>query len=158
MKTALLAAVGVALVVYGLQRPTPEPDPSPAPHSSLGERLITAFRKTNPDKRANARLHARGLARLCRALAERIKYDGDLPKPRLRLGVQFDELRRYAREYEFLGESLGGIYPDLKPALEEHFTSAVGTDAGPVNDERRQKWIGAFTDLADASDYAAEQL
>lgn len=158
-RNALLGIVGIALVVYGLMgnhTSDPEPDVPPKPETKLGRRILDAFRKT--DRRDEARSHARGLRALCRSLAAQIKYDGVLQRPRLRLGIHFDDLRRYAREYQFEGIALGGLYPDLKPALDEHFTAAVGNSGGAVDDDKRSRWATAFDELSDACDYAAENL
>lgn len=154
----ILFAVGLAVLVYGFSGwKLPTPDAPPAiPETRLGRRILEAFRKT--ERRDEARKHAKGLARLCRSLAEKIRYDGTLPKPQMRLGVHFDELRRYARELLFGGVSLGGLYPDLTAAIDEHFTTIVGVGGGQVDAAQRDKWAAAFSELADASEYATGNL
>jgi hypothetical protein len=78
--------------------------------------------------------------------------------PAYRSGKSLDNLRHAIREAATGGWSFVERYPALKPILEKHFTDAVGTDAGPLDDAQRAKWIEAAKQLRDSASFAAKNL
>jgi len=140
-----------AVIGYAIFRAftTPAP-PTPTPHN--GPDLRAAFGQT--DNPARARADAATFAALCRSIADVIEYDGRLDKPRLTTGAQLDRLRRWAREYNLDGVSLGTRYPALPPAIKTYLDEQLGTDAGPLAPAHRQKWVAAYRTLAAAADAA----
>ena len=121
-----------------------------APVPPLGAELSAVF-----DGHADGKAHARTLAEICHAVADVVEYDGTLTTPRLKNGVQLDDLRAAVRDGRTRGWSFIATYPALKPIFETHFTNAVGTSGGPLDATRRAAWVTAFRQLAAASEHAA---
>ncbi len=115
--------------------------------------LVQAFSQSDDPQQARA--DAMTLAALCRSIADVIEYDGKLDEPRLRTGQQLDRLRRWTREYTLDGVSLGTRYPALPPAIKAYLDERLGTDAGPLTSQQRDKWVAAYRKIAEAAEYAA---
>lgn len=90
------------------------------------------------------------LGGLCDALAEWIEYDGTLSPPRLKTGVQMDDLRIAAADGRMKGVSIGARQPKVRQAIHEYLDGKLGTSGGPVSVEARRAWVAAFRDIARA--------
>lgn len=145
----VLLAAAAGLFFFGRSAGTPAL-PQPA-----GPDLVQAF-ATNDD-RAQAHAHAQAFGAICFSLADVLEYDGALEAPRIKSGVQVDDLRRWTRENHLAGRSFAAKYPGLKSAVEQHLTQALGTAGGNLSPEQRAKWVTAFRELAANAEYAAKQ-
>lgn len=116
--------------------------------------LSAAFRETGD--RAKASQDARQFAALCRSLADTIEFDGSQQSPRIRTGVQLDDLRRWARHLLLDGRTFSETYPTLAVAVGEFLDSKVGTSGGVLSAEHRARYVAAFRSLARSSEAAAQ--
>jgi hypothetical protein len=105
-----------------------------------------------------ARLDARRFGTLCRSLHDGLAMDWKQEKPHITTGAQVDNLRIIARRQQTGGKSYLELYPDLKAVLEAHFEEHVGKSGGPLTPETKTRWLSAFSELAEACDYAAGAL
>lgn len=87
---------------------------------------------------------------LCDSIADAIDFDGSLESPRLKTGVQFDDLRTTAAVYRMKGVSIGARQPHVRKAIHEYLDQAVGTSGGPVSVDKRRQWVDAFRAIARA--------
>lgn len=121
-----------------------------------GPDLLSVFKQH--DDPSHAAADARDLAVLCRAIAKQIEYDASRDVPRLTTGKQMDDLRRWAREYFLVGESLGVEYPKMRDTVKAYFDTQLGDSGGPISPEQRVKWVDTFKILAQSAEYAAAKL
>lgn len=145
-----LAAVFGAIAFVSLltpSAPTPAPQPGPPSAISLAGKFIGA----------TAAEDAATIAALCDELARIIEADGTKEQPRLKTGIQFDELRVAAREGRTRGVSIGSRQPKARDAIEQFLNRAVGISGGPVDAAQRAKWVDAFFEISRAASRAAGQ-
>ena len=136
---AFVVAAAVLWIASGDKTP-----PSPAPPAPGGLVLRGLFvGGTAPDD-------AVVFGALCEELAGVIDYDGRLEAPRLKSGVQFDDLRIAACDARMRGVSIGARQPKVREAIKTFLDQAVGTSGGPVSVEARRKWVDAYRDIARA--------
>lgn len=126
------------------------------PRPPAGPDLVSAFREN--DDPEEARHHARCLATILKSLADVLEYDGSRKEPRIRTATQADDLRIALREFRMQGFSFASKYPAVRDVVDQHFTAAVGTSGGPLDQVRRAQWIEASRQLARSAEYAAEEL
>jgi len=152
----LLAIVAVGLIGAGLYLSQQDSPGTPKPSPGDGPDLLAAFRQNDDSAQASA--DAWAFSCLCQSLADCIERDASLEPPRLRTGVQLDDLRLYARHYQRDGHNYGTIYPQLKTTVGAHLEQAVGNSGGPVSAEGRRKRVEAYRHLAASAKYAASEL
>jgi hypothetical protein len=140
----LAIAAVVSLAIPGVEQPTPRPD-NPGGLSLAGMFVGET-----------AAADASSLSSLCEELAECIKHDGTLEPPRLKTGVQMDDLRVAAREARMRGQSIGARQPAVRDAIKEYLDSTVGTNGGPVGQAERDAWVSAYKSIARAAADAIE--
>ena len=116
--------------------------------------LVEAFSQS--DNKLEAKEDALLFSTMCYSIAEAIEYDGNLKEPRLRTGRQLDQLRRWTREYLMEGKSFGVKYPSLPPVIKRYLDKELGTEAGPLTEAKRKRWIRAFRKLGEAAEYAGK--
>lgn len=87
---------------------------------------------------------------LCGSIADAIEFDGTLEAPRLKTGIQFDDLRTTAAAYRMKGVSIGARQPHVRKAIHEYLDQVVGTSGGPVSVDKRRAWVDAFRVIARA--------
>lgn len=138
------AALAAAAFVVML-KPGSAPDPTPAPQPPSGLSLSGLF--IGPTAADDAAI----LSALCDELALIIEADGKREQPRLKTGVQLDELRVAARENRTRGVSIGARQPKVRDAIDKFLTDSVGVSGGPVTAEQRAKWSDAFHEIAKAA-------
>lgn len=151
----LIVAV-VAVVGFILWRGMGSTPPGERPE---GPDLYAVFNEFGQsDEQARSDAIAFGV--LCESLGAMIEYDGQRPDgPRLLSGVQLDDLRRWAREYQMRGESFGQRYPSLPKVVGGYLDEQLGTSCGGALDgEMRDKWVASHRQLAKCSLWAAEKL
>jgi hypothetical protein len=142
-----LAALFGAVAFVSLMAPQAPPAPKPEPPE--------AFSLTGKFVGATAAEDAAILAALCDELARIIEADGQRESPRLKSGVQMDELRVAAREGRTRGISIGARQPKARDAIEQYLNEAVGVSGGPVDAGQRAKWVDAFFEISRASSRAS---
>lgn len=142
-----LAALFGAVAFVSLLAPSSAPAPKPAPASG--------FSLTGKFVGATAAEDAAVLAALCDELARYIEFDGQKESPRLKTGVQLDELRVAAREGRTRGVSIGARQPKARDAIEAFLVSSLGISGGPVSAEQRAKWVDALFEISRAASSAA---
>jgi hypothetical protein len=143
-----LAALFGAVAFISLLSPARSPAPKPDDPS--------AFSLSGKFFGATASEDAAVIAALCDELARIIEADGKRDGgPRLKSGVQFDELRVAAREGRTRGVSIGARQPKARDAIEEYLNGAVGVSGGPVDAGQRAKWVDAFFVISGAASRAA---
>lgn len=142
-----LAALFGAVAFVSLMAPPAPPAPKPEPPE--------AFSLTGKFVGASASEDAATLAALCDELARIIQADGEKETPRLKTGIQLDELRVAAREGRTRGISIGARQPKARDAIEQYLNDAVGVSGGPVDAEQRAKWVDAFFEISRAASRAA---
>jgi hypothetical protein len=154
----VLLAGFAAFLLFGRGCAVPAPY-VPVPPPAAGPDMVRAF-STN-DNRAEAMGHCHALETILDAAADVLEYDGKLPEPRIRTGVQWDDFRRALRENRMQGFSFGYRYPDLKNELESWFDKTAGTSGGPLDvdkdgkpADRRRQWIEACRGAAASCRYA----
>lgn len=140
---AALAAAGLFMMLMGEDA---EPTPGPEPEGRLQLRGLFHGPTAGDD--------AYVIACLCSELAEVIAWDGKLDRPRLRTGINFDDLRIAARESRMRGVSIGDRQPHVRDAIHEYLDAQVGVKGGPVDDEQRSKWVAAYREIARAASAA----
>ncbi len=142
---ATLGAVAVLSLAFGSGSPAPAPDDKPA-------KIVLAGKFIGP----TAANDAAAISSLCDELARIIKEDGErLDGPRLKTGIQFDDLRIAAREMRMRGESIGSRQPKVRDAICHFLNESIGISGGPVTPEQRSKWVDAFFEISGAASRAA---
>lgn len=141
---AALGAVAVLSLTFGSRSPTPAPDDTPA-------KIVLAGKFIGP----SASSDAAAVSALTDELARILQADGERPEPRLKTGVQFDDLRIAAREMRMKGESIGERQPKVRDAICHFLEEAVGISGGPVSPEQRAKWVDAFFEISKEASRAA---
>lgn len=141
---AVLGAVAVLSLATGSGAPKPAPDDAPA-------KIVLAGKFIGPTASADAA----AVAALCDELARILQQDGAKKEPRLKTGIQFDDLRVAAREMRMQGESIGERQPKARDAICHFLNEAVGISGGPVSPEQRAKWVDAFFEISGAASRAA---
>jgi hypothetical protein len=96
------------------------------------------------------------IAALCDELGHVIQQDGEKEEPRLKSGVQFDELRVVAREYRTRGVSIGDRQPRARDEIKRYMEAVLGVKGGPVTPEQRAKWVDAFFEISKAATNATK--
>lgn len=142
-----LAALFGAVAFVSLLAPAKSPAPKPTPPE--------AFSLSGKFIGATAAEDAAMLSALCDELARIIEADGQKESPRLKTGVQLDELRVAAREGRTRGVSIGDRQPKARDAIEAFMMSSLGISGGPVSAEQRAKWVDAFFEISRAASRAA---
>jgi hypothetical protein len=138
------ALILAAVVAYWQQAaPAPGPAPEPAPAGPLDLRGLFVGPTAAED--------AATIAALCGELADEITWDGTQEAPYLKTGVAVDELRHRAREFRCRGVSIGARQPAARDAIAAHLERAVGVAGGPISEEQRAAWAGAFREIAEAA-------
>lgn len=150
----ILVALGGLAYLFSQSPDAPGPTPTPTPAPVVD--LLAAFR-ANPSTE-QARKHASDFGELCKSLADGVEYDGRKPEPRIKTGVQMDDLRITTREQQMQGWSFSSIYPQLGPTIDGYMQEHVGTNGGPLDSAQRARWVAAFRGLSDSAFYAASQL
>lgn len=140
----LIVVVGLFVAIGFAQRS------GSAPAKPTGPDLSKVF-----DGSWQARHDARVLATMCRSLHNMLKLDWESEKPLIKSGAEVDNLRVITRRVRMTGKSYLETYPDLKGVLEAHFEAHVGKSGGPLTAETKAGWLKAYSELADACDYAA---
>lgn len=141
---AALGAIAVLSLAFGSGSPTPAPDDTPA-------KIVLAGKFIGP----TASSDAAAVAALCDELARILQDDGNKKEPRLKTGVQFDDLRIAARDMRMQGESIGERQPKARDAICHFLNETVGISGGPVSPEQRAKWVDAFFEISGAASRAA---
>lgn len=152
--TLLIALLAIGGLIYWSAQPEVPPTPGPTPVA--GPDLLTPFRASHHP--AQAREHAQAFAAICGDLADVLDFDARQEKPRIKTGVQIDDLRMSVREMQMRGWSFGATYPQLGPAIDAYMRTAVGTSGGALTPEQKQQWIAAFRVLEQSASYASSQL
>jgi hypothetical protein len=134
-----LLLAGILWLATGDKTPPPAPTPEPAGISLRG--LFVG--PTAADDAAT-------LAALCDEIAAVIEWDGNLPGPRLKTGVQMDDLRVAAREGRMRGVSIGDRQPHVRKAIHDYLDEQIGVGGGPVDKDQRARWVSAYRDVARA--------
>lgn len=141
---AVLGAIAVLSLATRSRAPTPVPDDKPA-------RLVLAGKFIGP----TASSDAAAVSALCDELARIIQEDGQSKEPRLKTGIQFDDLRITARTMRMQGESIGDRQPKARDEICHFLNEAVGISGGPISPEQRAKWVDAFFEIAGAASRAS---
>lgn len=140
----LYLAAGFIVLAAGLWLASGDktpPSPAPAPSGLTLRGLFVG--STAPED-------AFTFGALCDELASVIEYDGTLQAPRLKNGVQLDDLRMAACDARMKGVSIGARQPKVREAIKTFLDQAVGTSGGPVSVEARRAWVDAFRTIARA--------
>jgi hypothetical protein len=90
------------------------------------------------------------MGHLCASLADAIEHDGQRHEPRVRSGVQVEELRTIAREGRTAGVSIGDRQPAARQAIGDYLDREAGKSGGPLDADSRAKWVRAFRGVAAA--------
>jgi hypothetical protein len=143
-----LVALALLLWLFSGDRDEVAPNPGPMPPSGLVLRGLFIGQ--------NAASDAQMLSSLTAEIGDCIEYDGTLPSPRLKTGVNFDDLRIAAREARLRGESLGARQPKVREAIHSYLDETVGTSGGPVTPDERAKWVEAMRSISRACADAAK--
>lgn len=144
----LAAAFGAVAVISMLQpgAPTPAPTPDDTP-----PKIVLAGKFIG----STAAEDAACISALCDELARILEADGKRDAPRLKTGVQFDELRIAARECRTRGQSIGDRQPKARDEIRHFLEESLGISGGPVTPEQRAKWVDAFFAISRAASRAA---
>ncbi len=148
MNRAILASTGIcaflsvglaiASVVTWLGQSSPSPAPGPdAP-------FVASF--TGPTAAEDRAL----MGHLCASLADAIEQDGKRPEPRVRSGLQVEELRTVARDGRTRGVSIGERQPEARRAIGDYLDREAGKSGGPLDADGRARWVRAFRGVAAA--------
>lgn len=141
--TRIALAAGFVVLAAGLWLASGEKAPPPPPQPE-GLTLRGLF--IGP----TAADDAVAFGTLCDSIASAIEFDGTLEVPRLKTGIQFDDLRTTAAAYRMAGVSIGARQPHVRKAIHEYLDEAVGTSGGPVSVDKRRQWVDAFRAIARA--------
>lgn len=153
MEKSSLIPIGLIFgLVWWFMQASPTPTPTPAPN---GPDLLSAF-KAGVDQ-ARAKQDAKIFADLCGSIADVLEHDANQTTPRIRTGMQVDDLRIATRELRMRGASFSTYYPQLGPTIDAYM-QPLGLKAGPLDAPQRAKWIEAFRTLHTAASYAASHL
>lgn len=148
-----------ALAIYlaaGWFRSSP-PNPSPTPTAPDFRAVFAAW----PDRDAAA-ADAIILATIFDSLADTLEFDAGRktadgkPAARITTASQFDDLRLAVRDLRMGGRSFASRYPNLGPRIAAVLNEAVGTDGGPLSEEKRAAWLKALRTLGESCRRAAE--
>jgi hypothetical protein len=140
---AALAAVAVVMLAAPSEKAPPSPD--------VPTKLVLSGKFVGP----TAAEDAASIAALCDELARAIEADGEKEQPRLKNGVQLDELRVIAREARTRGVSIGQRQPNVRDEIRHFLDEVVGVSGGPINHEQRAKWVDAMFEVSKAASNAA---
>jgi hypothetical protein len=137
---------GILWLSSGDRTPPPAPTPEPAGLSLRG--LFVG--PTAADDAAT-------LAAMCEELAAWIEWDGQRDGgPRLKTGVQMDDLRVAAREGRMRGVSIGDRQPHVRKAIHDYLDEQIGVGGGPVDKDQRAKWVTTYRAVARACEDATK--
>lgn len=140
---AALAAIAVVMLAAPSAPPKPKPD--------VPTKLVLKGKFVG----STAAEDAASLAALTDELGRIIQDDGKREQPRLKTGVQFDELRVIARESRTRGVSIGQRQPKVRDEIRHFMEEALGISGGPVSAEQRAKWVDAMFEISKAAADAA---
>lgn len=135
----LAAAFGAAAIVAAV---APAPAPQPMPDVPTQLTLVGKF--VGP----TAFEDALSISALTDELARIMESDGRRAEPRLKTGVQLDELRVIARENRTKGVSIGDRQPKVRDEIHHYLDEAVGISGGPVTTAQRAKWVDAMFEIS----------
>lgn len=135
----LAAAFGAAAIVAAV---VPSPGPQPTPDNPASLTLVGKF------VGATAHDDAVSISVLTDELARIIQADGERKEPRLKTGIQFDELRVVARENRTRGVSIGERQPRVRDEIQHYMEETLGVSGGPVTPEQRDKWVNTLFDIS----------
>lgn len=127
----------------------PESTPTPTPDKPTA--LVLAGKFVGP----HAAEDAVAIAALTDELARIIAEDGSRSEPRLKTGIQFDELRVIARENRTKGVSIGERQPKVRDEIHRYLEEVLGVSGGPVSAEQRGKWVDALFEVSREASRAA---
>lgn len=136
---AALAALSVVMLSASPEKAPPSPD--------VPTKLVLAGKFIGP----TAAEDAAQIDALCDELGRIIEADGKREQPRLKTGVQFDELRVIARESRTKGVSIGQRQPKVRDEIRHFLDEAVGISGGPITPEQRGKWVDAMFEISKAA-------
>lgn len=148
--TRLIIAAAFVVIAAGLwlasgDKTPPSPAPTPTGFSLRG--LFVG--PTAADDAAT-------LCALCDEIASVIEWDGSQPGPRLKTGIQMDDLRVAAREGRMRGVSLGDRQPHVRKAIHDYLDEQIGVGGGPVDTSQRAKWVTTYRAVARACNDATK--
>lgn len=135
----LAAGLAVAAAISWLGS-SPSPSPAPAPDAPFA---VSFVGPTAAEDRAL-------MGNLCASLAASLEQDGRRPEPRVRSGLQVEELRTVAREGRTAGVSIGDRQPDARRAIGDYLDREAGKSGGPLDADGRARWVRAFRGVAAA--------
>lgn len=138
---AMAAAVAAAIEFAPPARTAPPPPPGTV---NLRGKFIGA----------QAAQDAAAFAGLCRGLAAALRADAARPDPRIKTGVQLEDVRVAAAEGRFLPRSLSREQPHATAAAGQFLDQTAGTSGGPLDAAGRERWAKALDDLAAAAEEA----
>lgn len=146
---AIVAALLLLYALGGIPDPTPDPvppqPPGPAPSALQLDGLFGGD---------SAETDAALLAALCDEIADEIEWDGKQEEPLLATGVAFDALRTRARIARMRGESIGDRQPRVRDEITKFLDVELGEDGGPVDAAKREAWVTAYRNIAEACRHA----
>ena len=142
---AAAAIAALALVMLAA------PSAPPAPQPDVPTQIVLKGKFVGP----SAAEDAASLSALTDELGRIIEEDGKREQPRLKTGIQFDELRVIARESRTRGVSIGQRQPKVRDEIRHFLDEAVGISGGPVSPEQRAKWVDAMFEISKAARDAA---
>ena len=135
----LAAGLGLAALISWVGS-SPSPSPAPGPDAPFA---VSFVGPTAAEDRAL-------MGHLCASLADAIEQDGKRPEPRVRSGLQVEELRTVAREGRTAGVSIGDRQPDARRAIGDYLDREAGKSGGPLDAAGRDRWVKAFRGVAAA--------
>lgn len=138
VRHTLAAGFAAAAIVAAIAPQAPQPTPD-QPAS-----IVLTGKFVGPTAAQDAAI----VAALTDELARKIDEDGRKPEPRLKTGVQFDELRVIARDSRTSGVSIGERQPRVAEEIHHYMSEAVGVSGGPVSPEQRAKWVTALFEVS----------
>jgi hypothetical protein len=141
----LLVVASLFMVALRFRPPLPVPPAPPAGALVLEGKFLGA----------TAAQDAITISCLCAELADLLERDGAKDSPKIKNGVQVDELRVAAREARTRGASIGERQPQVRDAIRAYLDEKVGVSGGPISPEQRAKWVEAFLEIARAASHAS---